>query len=259
MSRAPRIQTINFTSTNPSPVAIGAPPYTPTATASSGPPRHHHPRPVEHGLHALERSGELPSRWDLRDRRQPGRERQLRPAPQVQQLITINQSPQTMTVSPTQLSAGSTGNTLTFTYTAGGTVSSGQLTLAVPTGWPSAPSTTSTKAGYVTSTCGTLGLKGRTIVITGVTLTTAQSCTITYGSTAGGGTGAAAPTATGISTFTASEASTSSGTPVPLATSPAVTVYAANGSGTMTVSPTTLARRPRATPSRSLTPLQREA
>jgi len=155
-------------------------------------------------------------------------------------LITINQGSQTMTVSPTQLSAGSKGNTLTFTYTAGGTVSSGELTLAVPTVWPDAPSTTSSKAGYVTSTCGTLSLAGRTIVITGVTLTTAQTCTITYGSRAGGGPGAVAPTATGTSTFTASEASTSSGTPVPLATSPAVTVYAANGSGTMTVSPTTL-------------------
>ena len=48
----------------------------------------------------------------------------------------------TMTVSPTTLSAGSTGNTLTFTYTAAtGGLRSGEVEVAVPTGWPDAPST----------------------------------------------------------------------------------------------------------------------
>jgi hypothetical protein len=73
-----------------------------------------------------------------------------------------------------------------------------------------------------------------------VTLSAGQTCTITYGSKAGGGNGAAAPTTTGAYTFTGSEASTSSGTPSPLASSAAVTIYAPNGSGTMPVSPTTL-------------------
>ena len=95
----------------------------------------------------------------------------------------------TMTVSPTTLSAGSTGNTLIFTYTAAtGGLRSGEVEVAVPTGWPDAPSTNPKTAGYVTSTCGTrLSLAGRTIVANGVTLAAAQTCTITYGSTASGG------------------------------------------------------------------------
>jgi hypothetical protein len=58
----------------------------------------------------------------------------------------------------------------------------------------------------------------------GVVLAGAQTCTIVYGSKAGGGGGAGAPTTTGTYTFTASEASTSPGTPKALATSPAVTI-----------------------------------
>jgi large repetitive protein len=161
----------------------------------------------------------------------------------VQQSITINPGPNGMTVSPSGLSAGSTGNTLTFTYiSAIGGLSGGEVTLAVPTGWADAPSAKPTSAGYVVSTCGTVKIAARTIEITGVTLAAGQSCTITYGSKSGGGKGAAAPgaTATGPYTFSASEASTSSGTPTALATSPVVTVYAANGSGSMTVSPSSV-------------------
>jgi hypothetical protein len=131
----------------------------------------------------------------------------------------------TMTVSPTTLTAGSAGNTLTFTYTgATGGLSNGELKLAVPTGWPNAPSTTPSSAGYVTSTCGTVSVAGTTIMTSGVLLAGAQTCTIVYGSTDGGGPGAGAPTTTGTYTFTASEASTSPGTPKALTTSPAVTI-----------------------------------
>jgi len=92
----------------------------------------------------------------------------------------------------------------------------------VPAGWPDAPSTNPKAAGYVTSTCGTLlSLAGRTIVATGVTLAAAQTCTITYGSTAGGGPGAVAPSAITTYTFPASEVSTP-GTPKALAASPTV-------------------------------------
>ena len=101
----------------------------------------------------------------------------------------------TMTVSPTTLSAGSTGNTLAFGFTAStGGLRSGEVEVAVPTGWPDAPSTNPKVAGYVTSTCGTLlSLAGRTTVATGVTLAAAHTCTITYGSTAGGGPGRRSP------------------------------------------------------------------
>ncbi len=235
-------QTITFTSTNPSPVTIGAPTYTPMATASSG-------LPVTFSLDATSTGCTLSNGGVVSfvaagtcviDADQAGNSTW---APAVlQQSITINPGPNSMTVSPATLSAGSTGNTLTFTYFAAtGGLSGGELKLAVPTGWPDAPSTNASLAGYVTSTCGTVSIAARTIVVTGVSLPAGQTCSITYGSRAGGGKGAVAPTSTGPYTFTASEASTSSGTLTALATSPVVTVYAANGSGTMTVSPSTVA------------------
>ena len=121
---------------------------------------------------------------------------------------------------------GSPAVTFTFTYTApAGGLGGGEVEVAVPTAlWPDAPSTLPSAAGYVTSTCGTVSLAGRTIVTTGVTLAAGRTCTITYGSMAGGGPGASAPEITGTYTFTASEASTPSGTPTTLATSPVVTI-----------------------------------
>jgi outer membrane protein assembly factor BamB len=218
-------QAITFTSTNPSPVTLGAPTYTPTATASSGLPV---TITLDSASSGCTLSGGVVSfvaaGTCVIDANQAGNGTYAA-APQLQQSITINSGAQTMTVSPSTLSAGSKGNTLTFTYTAAtGGISSGVVEVAVPTGWPDAPSLTSSKAGYVTSTCGTLSLVGRTIKTTAVTLAAGQTCTIIYGSKAGGGPGAVAPTAAGASTFTASESSTSSGTPTALATSPVVTV-----------------------------------
>jgi outer membrane protein assembly factor BamB len=233
-------QTITFTSTNPSPVGVGAPSYTPTATASSG-------LPVTISLDSSSTGCTLSSGvvsfvapgTCVIDANQAGNANYA-PA-ELQQSITINPGPNSMTATPNALSAGSTGNTLTFTYFAAtGGLSSGELKLGVPTGWPDAPTTKTSAAGYVTSTCGTVSVVGRTIVVTGVTLGAGETCTITYGSKAGGGKGAVTPTTTGTYTFAASEASTSSGTITALATSPVVAVYAANGSGTMTVSPNTV-------------------
>lgn len=240
VAAAPEPQTITFTSTNPSPVTVGAPSYVPTATAQSG-------LPVTISLDASSTGCTLSSGvvsfpasgTCVIDANQAGNS-SWAPAELQQSVITINPGPNSMTVLPSTLSAGTTGNTLTFTYfAASGGLSGGTLKLAVPTGW-TGPSTNSSSGGYVTSTCGTVSMAGRTIVITGVTLAAGQTCTITYGSKAGGGRGAVAPTTTGAYTFPASEASTSSGTPTPVAESPVVTIYAANGSGTMTVSPTTL-------------------
>ena len=241
VNSAPEPQTITFTSTNPSPVTVGAPSYTPTATASSG-------LPVMISLDASSTGCTLssgvvsfPSAGTcVIDANQAGNS-SWAPGELQQSIITINPGPNSMTVSPSTLSAGATRNTLTFTYfAASGGLSGGKVQLAVPTGWPNAPSTNPASGGYVTSTCGTVSLVGRTVVTTGVTLTAGQTCTVTYGSKAGGGNGAAAPTTTGTYTFAASEASTSSGTPTPIASSAAVTIDAPNGSGTMTVSPTTV-------------------
>ena len=55
--------------------------------------------------------------------------------------------------------------------------------------FPDAPSTTATASGSVTSTCGSAGAAGRDVKVTGVTLSAGQTCTIAYGSTAGGGAG----------------------------------------------------------------------
>jgi hypothetical protein len=140
--------------------------------------------------------------------------------PQVQ--ITSADGTGTLSVAPNKVVAASTGNTLTFTYTsASGGTNGGEIDLAVPAGW-SAPSTTANVAGATTSTCGTVGVTGTTVQITGVTLT-GGSCTITYGSKAGHGPGATAPSSQGMSTFTAQEKSTAGGTLTALSSSPAVT------------------------------------
>ena len=130
----------------------------------------------------------------------------------------------TMTVAPSSVTPSSTGNTLTFTYTAapGGT-NDGEIDVAVPSGW-SAPSTTSSDAGYSTSTCGTVAVSSSTIEVTGVSVSGEGTCTITYGSKASSGPGATAPSTSGIDTFNTTEMSTSTGTLTALAASPAVTV-----------------------------------
>ena len=155
--------------------------------------------------------------------------------------VTTPDGAGTMTVSPTSVVAGSTTNTLAFTYSAsGGALSDGSIDVAVPTGWTPASipilETTGASAGYTTSTCGYLSIgdtvgdgEGYTIELTGVTLTDGASCTITYGAPLEGtDTTATAPTSTGASTFTTSTASTSSGTLTDIATSPTVSVKGFN-------------------------------
>ena len=67
----------------------------------------------------------------------------------------------TLTTPTTNVAASSTGNTLTFTYTAAtGGMSNGAVRVTVPTGW-SAPSTTGTAAGYTTASTGTVGVAGQ--------------------------------------------------------------------------------------------------
>ena len=58
------------------------------------------------------------------------------------------------------VTAGSTGNTLTFTYTAAtGGMANGELKLTVPIGW-SAPSTNAADAGFTKSSTGTVSVEG---------------------------------------------------------------------------------------------------
>ena len=128
----------------------------------------------------------------------------------------------TETVSPTSVLVSSS-NTLTFTYTAAsGGLSSGAVTIAAPAGW-SAPSTSSGTAGYTTASTGTVSAAGQVVTVSGVTLTSGSTLTVTYGA-GGGASSALAPSSAGTSTFTTQEKSTSSGTLTNLASSPTVTV-----------------------------------
>ncbi|MGH8996657.1 MAG: cell wall-binding repeat-containing protein [Acidimicrobiales bacterium] len=130
----------------------------------------------------------------------------------------------TMTVSPATVGLASTGNTLTFTYTANSSgVSGGEITVTVPAGW-STPTTTPGGTGYTTSTCGTVAISTSTIQVTGVTLGPNATCTIVYGSKASSSTGSTAPSSAQVSTFTTTEKTTSTGTLTALGTSPHVTV-----------------------------------
>ncbi len=129
----------------------------------------------------------------------------------------------TMTVSPVGVYTGSSGNELTFTFTAaaGGTTA-GAVYMTVPPGW-TPPSTTAGTAGYTTASTGTLAVSGQDITVSGVTLSGSSSMTVSYGS-GGGADGALAPSSPGATVFSTEEASSSGGTPTALLTSPTVTV-----------------------------------
>jgi large repetitive protein len=130
----------------------------------------------------------------------------------------------TMTTKTTSVAYGSTGHTITFTYSAAtGGVSSGGVHLTVPSGW-SAPSTTGTSAGYTTASTGTVSIDGQTIVVLNVTLAAGATLTINYGSKAAKGPGATATSGVGAATWTTMEKSTSGGTETNLAKSPVITV-----------------------------------
>src|SRR5439155_1610594 len=89
----------------------------------------------------------------------------------------------TMSAGTSNVSATQTGRTITFTYTAAaGGISSGSVTLVVPSGW-SAPSTTGSAAGYTTASSGTLSIASSTITVSSLTLAAGNTLTITYGDT----------------------------------------------------------------------------
>src|SRR5947209_6417330 len=146
-----------------------------------------------------------------------------------------------MSSGTTNVSAGQTGRTITFTYTAAaGGVSNGSVTLAVPSGW-SAPSTTGSNAGYTTASSGTVTVSGQTITISSLTIGGGSTFTVTYGSTASGGPGATATSSTGAQTWTTQEKSTANGSLTDIASQPSITVYAADGAGTMSSGTSTVA------------------
>src|SRR5207237_9629364 len=140
----------------------------------------------------------------------------------------------TLTSGTSVVSASQTGRSITFTYTApAGGISSGSVTVDVPSGW-SAPSTTGSNAGYTTASAGTVSVSGQTITVSSLTLAGGNTLTITYGDTSSGGPGATATSSTGAQTWQAQEKSTSAGSLANLGASPSITVHAADGCGTLT-------------------------
>lgn len=146
----------------------------------------------------------------------------------------------TATTSPANVSYGTSGNTITLTYTAAvGGMWDGEINVVVPPGWSAPQTTSSTTAGYtVLGACGggsigTISGSGPWMIpITGVTLPYNTTCTLTYGSGGGSG-GGTAPPAPGSAAWSVTEMSESGGTMTALASSPSVDVLAADGSGTM--------------------------
>jgi hypothetical protein len=141
----------------------------------------------------------------------------------------------------TSVAPSSTGDAVTFTYTAAaGGMANGALTIAVPSGW-SAPVATAAP-GCTTSSLGKVSTSGQTITISGLTLSAAATDTITYGAVSGGacvaGDGATASASAGSATWQAQQRSTAGGALTNLAASPSIAVMAANGLGTLTTAAT---------------------
>ncbi len=145
----------------------------------------------------------------------------LAPSPSV--LVLAADGSGTMSPSPTSVVHSSTGNTITFTYTAAaGGMQGGTVSLAVPSGGWSAPSLTSTAAGYVTSSQGTVAVAGSTITVSALTLNGGDTFTITYGDKSGGGSGATAASALTTQTWTTKQRSSSGGALTNLAVQPTI-------------------------------------
>ena len=120
-------------------------------------------------------------------------------SPSANPLVPLFASPQitvyapdgsgTLTFPPGVITAGSTCNTIPFTYTAGtGGMSNGTVVLMVPPGW-SPPSKNGGDPGYTVVSTGAFGVSGRTITVSGLTLPDGGTLVITYGF----GSGATAP------------------------------------------------------------------
>jgi hypothetical protein len=145
-----------------------------------------------------------------------------------------------ISASTSAVAALSTGNTITFTYTAAGAMAVGaQVSVTVPTGWTAPQTTSSSLAGYVTSTSSSVSIVSTNTIL--VTLTSALSASNTITIVYGSGSGTATAPAAGLpQTWTTLEKSTSSGTLSILSSSPVIAV-GGDGLGTMaTNTPTVL-------------------
>jgi hypothetical protein len=91
----------------------------------------------------------------------------------------------TMTTTTTNVANASTGNTITFTYTApSGGMQDASLTIAVPPGWT--PPVTTDALGCTVATVGTVTTNGQAIIVSALTLPPKGQTVIVYGATSGG-------------------------------------------------------------------------
>jgi len=98
-----------------------------------------------------------------------------------------------LTATPASVAGGTSGQTITLTYSAAVRIQKGTVSIAVPDGW-SAPSKSTTAPGYVASSAGSVSITGRTIAVSGFNFgQKGGRVTVTFGSKAGGGPGAASP------------------------------------------------------------------
>jgi hypothetical protein len=149
------------------------------------------------------------------------------------------------TTVPATITAGSTGNKLTFVYTAATTMNGGSVSLAIPQDWSPPQGSNNAAAGYTTvtssGTIGTLSFSGQTVTIPITGLTNTETITAIYGDDVASPNGRAmAQGAAGTATFVVKSKASAGGTLTSIADNPEVTVEnAADGSGTCIVSPTT--------------------
>ena len=153
----------------------------------------------------------------------------------------------TAVVSGGPVPASSTGNELTFDFTAAGTMDGAAVSVTVPTGWTE-PQGTQFQPGYTTASTpsggsvdsNNLGFDGRTIMVPITTLGPSQTVRIVYGA-GSGSSGAQAQTTGGGATFLVQSKGKSDGTLTSIAVQPVVVVTnARDGSGTMAVDPTSV-------------------
>jgi hypothetical protein len=136
----------------------------------------------------------------------------------------------TLTTPTSSVTAGSTGNTIAFTYTAAaGGISGGAVTIGVPSGW-TAPVTTAA-IGCTSATVGSVSASGSTITVSNLTLAAGAKTVITYGATSGGscttGDGAKATTTTGAQTWQGQEKSSGTDSFANITPSPSIAVNTA--------------------------------
>jgi hypothetical protein len=143
------------------------------------------------------------------------------------------------------VAAASTGNQLTFEFTAAGTMDGGSISMTVPTNWTE-PQGTQFQPGFTIATApsggsvGTPTFSARTLTVPITTLGPSQIVRVIYGS-ASGSSGVSVQTNAGGATFFVQSQGKSDGTLTNVASRPVVVITnARDGSGTMSVSPTSV-------------------